>query len=59
MTIVITAGHGGAHGRQRQSDLSDFKVIVVYRVSPRDSRATQRNSVWGRGGDGGGDWGDT
>jgi hypothetical protein len=32
-------------GRQRQADLSEFEASLVYRVSSRTSRATQRNSV--------------
>jgi hypothetical protein len=32
-----------APGRQRQVDLCEFKASLVYRVSPRTGRATQRN----------------
>ena len=32
-------------GRQRQADLSEFEASLVYRVSSRTSRATQRNPV--------------
>jgi hypothetical protein len=31
--------------RQRQEDLCEFEARLVYRVSPRTARATQRNSV--------------
>jgi hypothetical protein len=31
--------------RQRQVDLCEFKASVVYRVSSRTARATQRNPV--------------
>ena len=31
--------------RQRQVDLIEFKASLVYRVSSRTARATQRNSV--------------
>jgi hypothetical protein len=34
-----------ALGKQRQSDLCDFKASLVYRVSSRTARATQRNPV--------------
>ena len=44
------AGRGGAHlesqhsgGRSRQ--ISEFEASVVYKVSSRTSRATQRNPV--------------
>jgi hypothetical protein len=33
-----------ALGRQRQVD--EFKVSLVYRVSSKTARATQRNPVW-------------
>jgi hypothetical protein len=35
------------HGlsRQRQADLCDFEASLVYRVSSRTARATQRNPV--------------
>ena len=32
-------------GRQRQTDLSEFKASLIYRVSSRTSKATQRNPV--------------
>ena len=32
-------------GRQRQADLSVFKASLVYRVSSRTARATQRNPI--------------
>jgi hypothetical protein len=35
--------------RQRQADLCEFKASLVYRVSSRTTRATQRNPVWGGG----------
>ena len=31
--------------RQRQADLYEFKVNLVYRMSSRRARATQRNPV--------------
>ena len=31
--------------RQRQEDLCDFKASLVYRVSSRTARTTQRNTV--------------
>jgi hypothetical protein len=31
--------------KQRQADLSEFEASLVYRVSPRTARATQRNPV--------------
>ena len=31
--------------RQRQEDLCEFEVNVIYRVSSRTARATQRNPV--------------
>ena len=31
--------------KQRQKDLSGFKVILVYIISSRPARATQRNLV--------------
>ena len=31
--------------RQRQADLSEFEASLVYRVSSRTARATQRNPV--------------
>jgi hypothetical protein len=31
--------------RQRQMDLCEFKVSLVYKVSSRTARATQRNPV--------------
>jgi hypothetical protein len=35
-----------ALGRQRQADLCEFEAsLVVYRVSSRTAKATQRNSV--------------
>jgi hypothetical protein len=34
--------------RQRQRDRCEFKANLVYRVSSRIARATQRNSVWKR-----------
>jgi hypothetical protein len=34
-----------ALGRQKQADLCEFKVSLVYRVSFRIARATQRNLV--------------
>ena len=38
-----------ALGRQRQEDLCEFKVSLVYRVSSRTvSKATQRNPVKGK-----------
>jgi hypothetical protein len=36
-----------ALGRQRQEDLCEFEASLVYRVSPRTARATQRNPVLG------------
>ena len=37
---------GTALGRQRQVDLYEFEVILVYKVSSRTARAvTQRNPV--------------
>ena len=35
-----------ALGRQRQVDLYEFEASLVYRVSSRTVRATQRNPVW-------------
>ena len=32
-------------GRQRQVDLHEFEASLVYRVSSRRARATQRNTV--------------
>jgi hypothetical protein len=32
-------------GRKRQMDFSEFKANLVYRVSSRTARATQRNPV--------------
>jgi hypothetical protein len=32
-------------GRQRQVDSSEYKATMVYRVSSRTARATQRNPV--------------
>ena len=32
-------------GRQRQVDLSEFEASLVYRVSSKTARATQRNPV--------------
>jgi hypothetical protein len=34
-----------ALGRWRQEDLCEFEVSLVYRMSSRTARATQRNSV--------------
>jgi hypothetical protein len=34
-----------ALGWQRQADLCEFKASLVYRVSSRTARATQRNPV--------------
>ena len=34
-----------ALGRQRQTDLCEFEASLVYTVSSRTARATQRNSV--------------
>jgi hypothetical protein len=34
-----------ALGRQRQAWISEFEASLVYRVSSRTARATQRNSV--------------
>jgi hypothetical protein len=34
-----------ALGRQRQADLCEFKASLVYTVSSRSTRATQRNPV--------------
>jgi hypothetical protein len=34
-----------ALGRQRQEDLCEFRVSLVYRVSSKTSRVTQRNPV--------------
>jgi hypothetical protein len=34
-----------AHRRQRQADLCEFKASLVYRVSSRTARGTQRNLV--------------
>jgi hypothetical protein len=31
--------------RQRQEDLCELEAIMVYRMSPRTARATQRNPV--------------
>ena len=33
------------HGRQIQVDLCEFEAFLVYRVSSRTGRATQRNPV--------------
>jgi hypothetical protein len=33
-------------GRQRQTDHYEFEASLVYRVSSRTARATQRNHVW-------------
>ena len=44
-----------ALGRQRQADLCEFEVSLVYRVSSRTARATQRNPEvegWGEGEEG-------
>ena len=35
--------------KQRQADLYEFKASLVYRVSSRIPRATQRNPVLGEG----------
>jgi hypothetical protein len=35
-----------ALGRQRQADLCEFKDNLVYRISSRIVRATQRNPVF-------------
>jgi hypothetical protein len=35
-----------AFGRQRQADLREFEASLVYRVSSRKARATQRSPVW-------------
>jgi hypothetical protein len=35
-----------ALSRQRQADLCEFKASLVYRVSSRTVRTTQRNPVW-------------
>jgi hypothetical protein len=35
-----------ARRRQRQADLCKFKAMLVYRVSSRTARDTQRNPVW-------------
>jgi hypothetical protein len=32
-------------GRQRQTDLCEFKASLIYRLSSRIARATQRNPV--------------
>jgi hypothetical protein len=32
-------------GRQRQADLYEFEASLVYRVSSRTARGTQRNHV--------------
>ena len=34
-----------AHLRQKQADLCEFEACLVYRVSSRTARATQRNPV--------------
>jgi hypothetical protein len=34
--------------RQRQADLYEFKVSLVYKVSSRTAKATQRNPVSNR-----------
>jgi hypothetical protein len=36
---------GAALGRQRQVDLCEFKVSLVYRTNSWTARATQRNPV--------------
>jgi hypothetical protein len=46
---ITLAGHGGAHlsqhlgGRGRQ--ISEFEASLIYKVSARTARATQRNPV--------------
>jgi hypothetical protein len=42
-------GEGRVTGRQRQRGrwISEFEASLVYRVSSRTARATQRNPVWG------------
>jgi hypothetical protein len=34
-----------AHGRQRQGELCEFEASLVYRVSSRSAKATQRNPI--------------
>jgi hypothetical protein len=34
-----------AFGKQRQSDISEFEASLIYRVSSRTARATQRNPL--------------
>jgi hypothetical protein len=34
-----------AQGRQRQVDINEFEASLVYRVSSRTAKATQRNHV--------------
>ena len=38
-------GVSPALGRQRQGDLCEFKASLVYKLSSRTNRATQRNPV--------------
>ena len=40
MTLIL------ALGRQRQVDLYKFEASLIYRVSSRTARATQRNPVF-------------
>jgi hypothetical protein len=37
---------GWWHSRGRGRQISEFKTSLVYRVSSRTARATQRNLVW-------------
>ena len=48
--MVAHAFNPSTPGRQRQEDLCEFKANLVYRVSYRTVRATQKPSVGGQGG---------
>jgi hypothetical protein len=43
MPLIPALGGGGGGGKGRQ--ISEFKASLVYRVSSRTARATQRNPV--------------
>lgn len=43
--LVVAHPFNQALGRWRQLDLSEFKASLVYRVSSKIVKATQRNSV--------------
>jgi hypothetical protein len=50
--LGVEARHGGlftplipALKRQQQVDLREFEASLVYRVSPKTARATQRNPI--------------